>query len=157
MSGLRIRAGLRYHAPLEIEMNGLAMRIYLILAAVLLSSCSYLETPVLSPYKMDIRQGNYITAEMRDKLRLGMTKSQVRFVLGTPMLSDPFHAARWDYVYRLEHEGKVVEQHDLTVFFEGDSLARVFEAGKPVTLESMPTPEPEVAPAEASASEGVKP
>lgn len=126
------------------------MRIYLILAAVLLSSCSYLETPVLSPYKMDIRQGNYISADMRDKLRLGMTRSQVRFVLGTPMLSDPFHDNRWDYVYRLEHEGKVVEQHDLTVFFEGDNLVRVIEAGKPLSLESMPTPEPE-APAAASA------
>ncbi len=132
------------------------MRIYLILAAVLLSSCSYLETPVLSPYKMDIRQGNYITAEMRDKLRLGMTRSQVRFVLGTPMLSDPFHDNRWDYVYRLEHAGKVVEQHDLTVFFEGDSLVRVIEAGKPLTLESMPTPEPE-APAAASAPEAPAP
>jgi outer membrane protein assembly factor BamE len=138
------------------------MRIHLILAAVLLSACSYLETPVLSPYKMDIRQGNYITAEMRDKLRLGMTRSQVRFVLGTPMLSDPFHAARWDYVYRLEHEGKIVEQHDLTVFFEGDNLTQVLEAGKPVTLESMPTPEPIAAPAEtatpeASAPQGEKP
>jgi len=129
------------------------MRIHLILAAVLLSSCSYLETPLLSSYKMDIRQGNYITAEMRDKLRLGMTKSQVRFVLGTPMLSDPFHAARWDYVYRLEHEGKVVEQHDLTVFFEGDNLVRVLEAGKPVTLESMPSPEPVDVPAETAAPE----
>lgn len=129
------------------------MRIHLILAAVLLSSCSYLETPVLSPYKMDIRQGNYITAEMRDKLRLGMTKSQVRFVLGTPMLSDPFHAARWDYVYRLEHEDKVVEQHDMTVFFEGDNLVRVLEAGKPVILESMPSPESVAVPAETVAPE----
>jgi outer membrane protein assembly factor BamE len=78
-----------------------------------------------SSYKMDIRQGNYLTADMRDKLKLGLSRQQVRSVLGTPMINDVFHANRWDYVYLLEHEGKLVEQHRLTLYFEGDNLARM--------------------------------
>ena len=93
------------------------MRTKLILLSMLLASCSYLSSPVLSPYKMDIRQGNYVTAEMREKLKLGMSKHQVRYVLGTPMVSDVFHGNRWDYVYRLEQHGKGVEEHQLTLYF----------------------------------------
>jgi outer membrane protein assembly factor BamE len=112
------------------------MRTKLVLLSLLLSSCGYLHTPVLSPYKMDIRQGNYVTPEMREKLKLGMSRSQVRYVLGTPMVSDPFHANRWDYVYRLEHEGEIVEKQQLTVYFEGDNLVRVDDGGK--TIVDMP-------------------
>ena len=101
------------------------MRIKLILLSTLLASCSYISSPVLSPYKMDIRQGNYVTPEMREKLKLGMTKSQVRYVLGTPLVSDVFHANRWDYIYRLEQHGKVVEKQRLTLYFEGDNLVRI--------------------------------
>lgn len=108
------------------------MRTKLILASLLLSSCGYLHAPALSPYKMDIRQGNYVTPEMREKLKLGMTKSQVRYVLGTPMVSDAFHGNRWDYAYRLEHEGKIVEKQDMTLYFDGDNLVRVDDNGKTV-------------------------
>src|SRR3989339_749318 len=101
------------------------MRIKLILASVLLASCSGISTPLLSPYKMDIRQGNYVTPEMREKLKLGMTRQQVRYVLGTPMLADAFHGSRWDYPYRLEQRGEVVEKQQLTLYFDGDNLARV--------------------------------
>ena len=101
------------------------MRIKLILLSTLLASCSYLHTPVLSPYKMDIRQGNYVTAEMREKLKLGMSKQQVRYVLGTPMISDVFHGNRWDYVYRLNQRGELVEKQRLTLYFEGDNLVRM--------------------------------
>ena len=100
------------------------MRIKTILLALMLLS------PVLSScavYKMDIRQGNFVSPEMREKLKLGMTKPQVRFVLGTPMVSDAFHGNRWDYVYRLEHGGKMVEKQNLTLYFEGDSLARIVD------------------------------
>lgn len=108
------------------------MRIKLILFSMLLASCSYLSSPVLSPYKMDIRQGNYITPEMRDKLKIGMSRQQVRYVLGTPMVSDAFHGDRWDYVYRLEQRGKVVEEQHLTLYFDKDNLVRVDDGGKPV-------------------------
>lgn len=110
------------------------MRSPLILLALALSSCSYLNVPVLSPYKMDIRQGNYVTQEMRDKLKVGMTKAQVRYVLGTPMINDAFHGNRWDYAYRLAQRGEVVERQHLALYFEGDLLVRAEEDGKPVAL-----------------------
>lgn len=106
----------------------MTMRIKLILFTLIflspmLASCS--GVPFLTPYKMDIRQGNFVTAEMRDKLKLGMTRQQVRYVLGTPMVSDAFHGNRWDYVYRLEHDRKIADQQRLTVYFEGDKLVRI--------------------------------
>lgn len=112
------------------------MRAILILLSVLLASCGGLSGP-LSPYKMDIRQGNFVTAEMREKLKLGMTRQQVRYVLGTPMVSDAFHGNRWDYVYRLEHERKLVEQQHLTLYFEGENLVRIIDSGlKPAATET---------------------
>jgi len=106
------------------------MRAILILLSVLLSSCEGVTGP-LSPYKMDIRQGNYVAAEMRDKLKIGMSKQQVHYVLGTPMISDAFHGNRWDYVYLLEHRGKLVEERRLTLYFVGDNLANIDEEPQP--------------------------
>lgn len=113
------------------------MRTKLILLTVLLSSCSYLNVPVLSPYKMEIRQGNLVTAEMRDKLRIGMTKAQVRYVLGTPMISDAFHGNRWDYAYRLAQQGELVEKQHLALYFDGNNLVRAEENGKRLQIEPM--------------------
>lgn len=107
------------------------MRIKLVLLSMLLASCSDISLPSLTPYKMDIRQGNYITPEMREKLKLGMPKSQVRYLMGTPMIADAFHGNRWDYVYRLEQQGKLVEQQRLTLIFEGDYLLSI-DDGKTV-------------------------
>jgi len=104
------------------------MRIKLILLSLLLSSCS----GWLTPYKMEIRQGNYVMSEMREKLKLGMSKQQVRYVMGTPIIIDVFHSNRWDYVYRLEHEGRVVEKQNLTLYFEGENLVRIDEGKPPV-------------------------
>ncbi|HEU4854967.1 MAG TPA: outer membrane protein assembly factor BamE, partial [Nitrosospira sp.] len=89
---------------------------------LLLAGCS--SVPSLL-YKIDIQQGNVITQEMVDKLKPGMTRSQVRFALGSPMISDAFHENRWDYVYRVDEKGRLVEQRNLTVFFEDDKLARI--------------------------------
>jgi len=108
------------------------MRIKIILLSLMLASCS----GWLTPYKMDIRQGNVVTPEMREKLKLGMSKQQVRYVMGTPMINDVFHDNRWDYVYRLEHQGEVVEKQNLTLYFEGDNLARI-DAGSQ-TVEAAP-------------------
>lgn len=105
------------------------MRFILILVTLMLASCS-------APYKMDIRQGNMVTPEMREKLKIGMTRPQVRFVLGSPTISDAFHGNRWDYVYRLEHGGKAVEKQNLTLYFEGDSLVRIDDGTR--TVETAP-------------------
>lgn len=86
---------------------------------------------------MDVRQGNMVTQDMVAKLRPGMTMDQVRFVLGTPLITDIFHADRWDYVYRFQPGlGEVVERK-FTVFFADGKLVRVagdvsaMAAGKP--------------------------
>lgn len=116
------------------------MHATLILFSMLLVSCGVYTGP-LSPYKMDIRQGNYVTAEMREKLKLGMSRQQVRYVLGTPMVSDAFHGNRWDYMYRLERGGKIVEEQLLTLYFEGDNLLRVDDGSKPGNAAPSATPE----------------
>ena len=95
----------------------------IILIALLLASCSYV--PTIAPYKIEIQQGNVVTQEMVSKLKPGMSKSQVRFILGTPLVVDAFHADRWDYIYVLKKEGKLVEQRKLTVLFAGDALKRL--------------------------------
>lgn len=73
-------------------------------------------------YKISIPQGNIITQEMIDQLRPGMTKRQVIFVMGTPLVRDPFHQDRWDYVYNFMPGGGVRGQERVTVFFEEDAL-----------------------------------
>ena len=76
-------------------------------------------------YKMPIQQGNIVSKDMLDQLRLGMTKDQVRFVLGTPMLMDMFHSNRWDYTYTLKVGRQPMETKPLTLFFQDDALVRI--------------------------------
>jgi outer membrane protein assembly factor BamE len=80
----------------------------------------------ISIYRMDVAQGNIVTPEMVSQLRAGMTRSQVRFVLGTPLVSDPFHPDRWDYFYSL-HKGtdKSPDTRRLTVIFQDDELLKL--------------------------------
>ncbi len=90
-----------------------------IVTFILLSGC-------ISPYHMEIAQGNIITQDMLDQLRPGMTRSQVRFILGTPMVSDRFHADRWDYYYSLQKSTETTPQtRHVTVNFKNDLLANV--------------------------------
>ncbi|MCC7080938.1 MAG: outer membrane protein assembly factor BamE [Burkholderiales bacterium] len=81
--------------------------------------------PGLKPYRMDIQQGNVVTQEMVAKLKPGMTRQQVRFVMGTPPITDAFHHDRWDYVYYLNRGGRMVEHRRLVLLFEGDTLKRI--------------------------------
>jgi outer membrane protein assembly factor BamE len=90
--------------------------------SLLLSGCSVVN--FLTPYKLDIPQGNEVTANQVALLREGMTRAQVRFVLGTPLLTDPFHKDRWDYIYRDSRAGVVRESRDFAVFFNDNSLVR---------------------------------
>ena len=73
-------------------------------------------------YKISIPQGNIITQEMVDQLRPGMTKRQVIFVMGTPLVRDPYHQDRWDYVYNFQPGGGERGQERLSVLFENDQL-----------------------------------
>jgi outer membrane protein assembly factor BamE len=86
---------------------------------------------IFSPYKIDIQQGNFVSREMVAQLKEGMqrpegvTREQVRFVLGTPLLTDMFHADRWDYPFRLKkRNGEVISSH-VTVFFKDNRLADI--------------------------------
>lgn len=103
------------------------MRHIFLILALLLTACGQhtAAIPTIKPYKMDIQQGNVVTPKMMMQLRPGMTKSQVRFIMGTPLLSDPFHSDRWDYFYQMRKGGKIIEQRRVILEFEGDALKRV--------------------------------
>ena len=95
-----------------------------LLLSPVLAACNPLS--VFSVYKMEVQQGNYLTQEMVSQLQAGMTRDQVRFVLGTPLLTDIFHDNRWDYVYRRQRaNSREVEERRLSVFFDNDRLVRV--------------------------------
>ena len=114
--------------------------------ALLLSGC-------LTVYKTEIQQGNVVTQEMIDKLKPGMTRSQVRFVMGTPLIVDPFHQDRWDYYYYLRRANETTgETQRVTVVFKNDLLIAVqgdtrIKSGDPATKESAAKPAPGNAPA----------
>ena len=97
----------------------------LLLLAVI-SGCSSVPR-IINEYRIDIQQGNVLTQEMVAQLKPGLTKDQVRFILGTPMLMDMFHANRWDYVYRLQKGSNgAVEMRKFSTFFdESGRLSRV--------------------------------
>ena len=78
----------------------------------------------LGVYKMDINQGNYLSQDMVDKLKVGMTQAQVKQVLGTPLVASPFRADRWDYIYEYSQQGRVTEHRTFTVWFADSKLAR---------------------------------
>ncbi|MDE0926283.1 MAG: outer membrane protein assembly factor BamE [Methylophilaceae bacterium] len=92
--------------------------------AIIITGCGS-SMPTITPYKMDIQQGNVVTSEMLLKLRPDMTKSQVQYIMGTPLLVDSFHSDRWDYFYQFRKQGKVINQHRVILDFEGELLARV--------------------------------
>jgi outer membrane protein assembly factor BamE len=79
----------------------------------------------LTPYKVEVVQGNFISREQVQALQPGMTRDQVRQVLGTPLVTSLFHADRWDYVFTLRRQGVEPQQRRLAVFFKGDGMERV--------------------------------
>lgn len=78
----------------------------------------------ISPYKIDVIQGNFVSREQVEQLRPGLSRDQVRAVLGTPLLASLFHADRWDYVFTLKRQGVEPQSFKYTVFFKGDQLER---------------------------------
>jgi outer membrane protein assembly factor BamE len=104
-------------------------------SALMISACSIPSLQFPGVYKIDIQQGNIITQEMIDQLRPGMTKRQVNFVMGTPLVRDPFHQDRWDYVYSYQPGGGIRGQERITMYFENDLLTH-FEGDFKPTEES---------------------
>jgi len=105
----------------------IVLTLALLSAAVVLGGCIY---------RPNIQQGNLLSAEEVDKVTVGMTRSQVRYLLGTPMVSDPFAPHRWDYVYRLTHgRPRRTDSAHFIVRFEGDTV---------VAVEKVDAPEPRI-------------
>ena len=100
------------------------MRILLLsLAVTLLSACGYVGFPGV--YKINVEQGNIVTQEMVDQLKPGMTRRQVKFIMGTPLVEDTFNPNRWDYLYVKRNGNEVLSQSHLTIDFDGDTLVNV--------------------------------
>mgnify|MGYP002654806916 FL=1 len=100
------------------------MRHLILLLAVLSASCSS-TLPSFKTYKLDVQQGNVVTSKMMMQLKPGMTKSQVRYLLGSPLLQDSFHPDRWDYLYEMNKDGKVIERRRVVMEFGEQGLKTV--------------------------------
>ncbi|MBS1213852.1 MAG: outer membrane protein assembly factor BamE [Proteobacteria bacterium] len=109
------------------------------LSGLLTSACTWQEFKHTMPwvYTQDINQGNIISQEMVDQLRPGMNKRQVTFLMGTPLLQDPFHGDRWDYIYSTEPGGEPRLQKRITLVFREDELAGMQGDFRPGTLPSI--------------------
>ena len=79
---------------------------------------------LVTPYRVEVVQGNFISREQVEALKPGMTRQQVRDVLGTPLVTSIFHTDRWDYVFTLKRQGVEPQERKLTLFFKGDALER---------------------------------
>jgi outer membrane protein assembly factor BamE (lipoprotein component of BamABCDE complex) len=124
-----------------------------IAAAALAAGCASADRYVPSwrsfgVYKIDINQGNYLSEDSVNKLKVGMTQTQVRQVLGTPLIASPFRPDRWDYVYEYSRQGKVLEHRNFAVYFadgkltrwEGDKLPEnVVELNQSATAKALPS------------------
>tara|TARA_R110001599_G_scaffold145321_1_gene327706 strand:+ start:177241 stop:177615 length:375 start_codon:yes stop_codon:yes gene_type:complete len=112
--------------------------IFALLLSLGLSACSFVGFPGV--YKIDVEQGNIVTPEMVGQLKPGMSRRQVRFILGTPLLEDPFNQSRWDYPYVKRNGQKVLSESKLMVYFDGDSLMKydsdIEEENLPAELDS---------------------
>jgi outer membrane protein assembly factor BamE len=107
---------------------------FIVMACAVLASCSSTGggmsgsaiNPVnwITPYKVDVIQGNFVSSEQVAQLQPGMTREQVRSVLGTPLLASLFHTDRWDYVFTLKRQGVAPQAYKYAVFFKGDQLER---------------------------------
>lgn len=95
------------------------------LLCMTLAGCGGVRLGFPGVYRIDIAQGNIVTQDMVDKLKPGMTKRQVRFVMGTPLVIDAFAPDRWDYVYRYARAGEPETEERASLFFENDVLARI--------------------------------
>ncbi len=104
-----------------------------LLAALALGGCSSFNEPAslkgfiafIAPYKPDVIQGNVVTTEQIALVKPGMSRAQVKDILGTPLLTDPFHADRWDYVFTLRRQGFDDQRRSFVVLFEKDQVQKI--------------------------------
>jgi outer membrane protein assembly factor BamE len=90
---------------------------------------------VFSPYRPDIQQGNFVSQEMLGQLKVGQSRDQVKFILGTPLLTDAFHADRWDYPFYLARGNGELTTSRVTVYFKDNLVARIDGGNLPTERE----------------------
>lgn len=132
-------AGLRWARPAARVLSAGA-------ALAALGGCTALAgsgwTNVFLPYRVEVVQGNVVTAEQIVRVTEGMNRTQVREVLGTPLLTDIFHADRWDYIFLLNRPGRPIIRHEVKVFFAGDKVLRVEAPPLPTDAEFIDSIDP---------------
>lgn len=139
-----------------LRLRGTVRAAVLVLAVLAAGGCATADKYVPSwrsfgVYKIDINQGNYLSQDTVDKLKVGMTQQQVRQLLGTPLVNSPFRPDRWDYVYEYTRQGKIVEHRNFTVHFadskvtrwEGDEMPEtVVELNRSASAKALPSNAP---------------
>ena len=119
-------------------MRSLSVRHWLVLALplVALAGCQSLQSSsdnflgIITPYKVEIVQGNVVTKEQAAAVKPGISRAQVRDILGSPLLADVFHADRWDYVFTIRRQGAEPQQRRVVVLFDGDKLKSIDTGGE---------------------------
>ena len=108
--------------------------LFTVLFVLSLSGCGSWGFPGV--YRINVEQGNIVTQEMVDQLKPGMTRRQVRYILGTPLIEDSFNRDRWDYIYTLRNGNTRLAETRLSVYFEGDTLTRFVSSDPPTDPEA---------------------
>jgi outer membrane protein assembly factor BamE len=124
--------------PMSLPLSSLLRPLLLLAGGAVLAGCGTVDgatrrlANAITPYRVEVVQGNFVSSEQVELLKPGLSRQQVRELLGTPLVTSVFHADRWDYVFTLRRQGVEPQQRKLTVFFKGDALER-FEG------DTMPT------------------
>jgi outer membrane protein assembly factor BamE len=107
---------------------------------IVLACCCLLVSACSLVYRIDVQQGNYVTQDLVAKLKVGMTRAEVRQLLGTPLLTDVFHNDRWDYLFTSAARFKRDESKRLTIVFKDDKVASFSGEGQPPAPPPVGTP-----------------
>lgn len=119
--------------PMHVQARCSARLALTVMVSAVLAACGSLDSAsqriasaasAVTPYKVEVVQGNFVSREQVEALAPGMSRQQVRDILGTPLLTSVFHADRWEYVFTLKRKDLEIQTRKLTVFFEGDQLVR---------------------------------
>lgn len=112
----------------------MSSRLLLATGLAVLAGCSSLQSSdnflgVVTPYRVEVVQGNVVTREQAEAVRVGMNRTQVRDILGSPLLTDAFHADRWDYVFTIRRQGAEPQLRRVVVRFDGETLKSIETGG----------------------------
>ncbi len=121
-------------------MRTLLVSLFCVITLASISACGFVGFPGV--YRINVEQGNIIDQTKVDKLKIGMSRRQVRFILGTPMIEDSFNHDRWDYTHTIRNGKNSILDQSLIVYFEGEKLSRIEGDFTPTPDEPEPEPDP---------------